>query len=214
MKKTRTGRIVTSMVLIVLITVLGVLSSGCHILLMNAAKKTETSEKYLVGFDFGSYADVFGMAPVIDCAVRYDKSVDAFFAWQDPNGERVERVLNFKLTDDQYYDIERQIDPREVFALNPKCSDPASVCDGGDSWLYVYGPDDSILKACGGFCPRSERFHEIRRILFDNVPDELKEVYSQYEDIYMTGFEGADEAQLDEQFRTLFDVTCAQYLEA
>ena len=143
-----------------------------------------TSDKYFIGFDYSSYADPFGMAPVIQCVVRYDKSIDATFTKVDENGERYEETQNFKLTDKQYEHIWGQIDSHEVYYLDPKCSDPAKVMDGGSCWLYVYGEDDELLRKCGGFCPRSERFHEIRRILFDNLPDELLEAYAQYEKEY------------------------------
>lgn len=196
-------------ILAVLVLLIGTLLCGC----IPKPVRIETSKKYLVGYDFSSYADVYGMAPVITCAVRYDKSVDATFSWRNKNDGFDSKTLNFKLTDDQFYNIESQVKPLEIFKLNPKCSDPNDVMDGGSSYLFVYGPDDEVLKECGGFCPTNKRFHEIRRILFDNIPEELREVYSQYEDLYMTQYKYDADPEYENKMNALFEETYGQYIE-
>ena len=219
MNNKRRPELLKASVLLAFVLIIGTLLCGCAVLLPQALKlakefaEVETSEKYLVGFDYSSYKDVFGMAPVITCRVRYDKSVDATFVWIDQNGKRAERTLNFAMTDDQYSNIAENIDPQEIYYLNPKCSDPNYVLDGGSSWLFVYGPDDAVLKECGGFCPTSKRFHEIRRILFDNLPAELVEVYSQYEELYDAQLGANDTSDSDEAFRVLFEETYSLYIK-
>ena len=200
--------------LLAVIVIIGMTLCGCSTVFKRIYKMTyiETSEKYMVGFDYSSYKDVFGMAPVIQCTVRYDKSIDATFSWTGQDNEPTSRTLNFALTDSHFSNISQNINPQEIYRLNPKCSDPADVCDGGDSWLYVYGPDDAVLKSCGGFCPTSDRFHEIRRLLFDNLPEDLEEFYSQYEEIYDTQFsEGIP--QMDERLQALFEEAGVKYSE-
>lgn len=139
------------------------------------------SSKYMVGFDFSSYADPFGMAPVILCQVRWDHTIDATYTRRSSDGKLVMEVKNYKIPDDKYTNILYGIDYNEIKKLNPKCSNPNEVSDGGDCWLFLYGPDDEVTKECGGFCPTSKRFNEIRRLLFDNLPDELITDYKKYE---------------------------------
>lgn len=200
--------------LLVFVLIIGNMLCGCS-LLFKAFGNTpvETSKKYMVGFDYSSYKDVFGMAPVITCTVRYDKSVDAVFYWRDQNGKQMTRTLNFPLTDKQYNNIYMKIDTQEIYYLDPECSDPQEVMDGGSCWLFVYGPDDSVIKECGGFSPTSKRFHEIRRTMFDNLPEKLVEVYSEFENICDERLGNEDDSQFNERFLTLFDETYAEFIE-
>lgn len=140
------------------------------------------SSTYLVGFDYSSYADVFGMAPVIFCQVRLDRSIDATYTWRNDKGEFLRETRNYKIPDDKFENIVFGVNPQEIYKLDPKVSDPKDVSDGGDAWLVVYGPDDEVLRECGGFAPTSERMNDIRRILFDNLPDELINDYNEFEE--------------------------------
>ena len=140
------------------------------------------SGTYMVGFDYSSYADVFGMAPVIMCRVRYDGTIDATYSWSDQSGEICTETKNYKISDVQFANIKSGVDLGEIAKLDPKCSDPEDVCDGGAAWLFLYGADDEISTRCGGFAPVSKRFNEIRRLLFDNLPQELIDDYSRFEE--------------------------------
>lgn len=140
----------------------------------------ETSDTYLVGFDYGSY-DIYGLCPIIICKVRYDKKIEADFEWTDENGEEKKETLLFDLTDEQYNNIVNEIDLKELYYLNPEELNPDDVDDGGCVWLLIYGKDDEVLKKCGGFCPQNVRFNEMRRVIFDNLPNEFKEAYDKYE---------------------------------
>lgn len=168
----------------------------------------EISTKYMVGFDYSSGAD-WGMSPSIICKVRYDKSVDATFEWYDQNSEAVSRTLNFKLTDAQFSRIEQTVDPQEIYYLRPECNE--DVCDGSSSWLFVYGPDDEVLKECGGYCPENARFNEISTVLYYNVPEKLIEVYSQYEEVWSSE-SPYEEEYLDRQLHYLFEEMYSQYV--
>ena len=144
----------------------------------------ETSDKYFIGFDYSSYADVFGNSPVIECKVRYDKKLEAVFHYLLPNGDVRFETKVFDLTDKQYEQISVQVDLNEIYNLDPEESDYEDVCDGGDVWLTIYGKDDKVLKNVGGFCPTGKRFNDIRETLFNNLPEGLKESYDEYEKKY------------------------------
>lgn len=140
----------------------------------------EKSSTYFVGFDYSSY-DLFGMAPVVICKVRYDKKIEATFKIEDENGVLQDTVMLYDLTDEQYSRICNGIDLFTLYNLDPELPDPESIMDGGDCWLFMYGESDEVLKRIGGFCPMSEKFHEYRRVIFDNLPEDFEEFYAEYE---------------------------------
>ena len=172
---------------IILITTVIILSlSGCIIYptIKKAAQGVpfDPSTKYLVGFDYSSYRDPFGMAPVIDCRISYDRTVEATYKWSNDAGEWITETRSYKISDEQFDNIQNGVDSREIYDLNPRCADPDDVMDGGSCWLYVYGADDEIAKKCGGFCPTEDRFHEIRHLIFANLPEEMLEEYYRFEE--------------------------------
>lgn len=140
------------------------------------------SDKYLIGFDYSDYSSVnYYMSKIITCRVCYDKSLEADFSWHDEeSGEDVTRTMVFDLSDEQYGNIIGAVEPKEIYSLDPKCSDFDVVNDGGYSYLFLYGSDDNVLKNVGGFCPTSKKFSEIRRVLFDNLPSDLDSVFARY----------------------------------
>ena len=173
-----------TLLIIILIIILATFFLPPIIIKSILKKPFEPATTYLVGFDYSSYDDPFGMAPVVLCQVRYDQSIDVTFPTEIINGERHTETRNYRLSGKQFSNILNGVDPKEIYRLSPECSDPDDVEDGGSCWLYVYGADDEIAKKCGGFCPTSDRFNEIRRLLFNNLPEEFLEDYSQFEEHY------------------------------
>lgn len=145
------------------------------------------SNKYFVGFDYSHY-DLYGMSPIVMCKIRYDKKLETSFAHTDENGVQTEEVCLFDLSDEQYSNIVNRINPDVLYELDPEPSDVDEVMDGGSSWLVMYGADDSELRRIGGFCPRSETFKTYRRTLFDNLPNEFKEAYNEYDEEVMATY--------------------------
>lgn len=136
---------------------------------------TEKSDKYFVGFDYSSY-DLCGMSPTVICKIRYDKKLEASFSKAE-NIIRSEEPLLFDLSDEQYLNIVGGIDLFALYNLNAEPSNPDDISDGGSSWLYIYGDDNTILKSIGGFAPTSKKYNEYRRVLFDNLPERFIEYY-------------------------------------
>lgn len=152
----------------------------------------DISSTYLVGFDYSSYADVYGMAPVIICKIRYDKKLEANFKWDDDSATEHEEVMTFDFTDEQFANIQGGVDAKEIYYLDPECADPEDVCDGSSAYLIIYGPNDDKLKSCGGFCPVSKRFNEIRRLLYNNLPSDFIDTYTFFEEHGYVGEENVN----------------------
>lgn len=143
------------------------------------------SDKYLIGFDYSDYSSInYSMSTIIVCRVCYDKTLEADFSWHDEaSGEEVTRTMIFELSDEQYRNIEGAVKPMEIYFLDSECSNYEDVCDGGDSYLFLYGSDDSVLRSVGGFCPTSKKFADIRRVLFNNLPSELETVFARFDSV-------------------------------
>lgn len=136
------------------------------------------SENYLVGFDYGSY-DLYGMCPIVICKVRFDKTLEVDFTMPDSSKSD---IRTYDLTDEQFNNIVAGIDVREIYTLDPEEANPEEVFDGGSVWLFVYGENDEVIKQNGGFCPENESFNQMRRVLFDNLPEEFRSEYDEFEE--------------------------------
>lgn len=136
------------------------------------------SSNYLVGFDYGSY-DLYGLCPIVICKVRFDKTLEVDFTM--PDSSKTD-IRTYDLTDEQFNNIVAGIDVRQIYTLDPENSDPEEVYDGGSVWLFVYGENDEVIKQNGGFCPRSVAFEQMRRVLFDNLPEEFRSDYDEFEE--------------------------------
>ncbi|MBR5416648.1 MAG: endo alpha-1,4 polygalactosaminidase [Clostridiales bacterium] len=140
------------------------------------------SEKYLVGFRF-STNDIFDYDPYVTVRYRYDKKVE--MEGDFPVGTTTERrVLEFDIADEQYDAVINAIDLKELYTLDPEELDPQQTCDGGYSYLYLYGDDDQILYSSGGFCPMNDRFGEMLHAVHMNMPSELFGTYEQLKNRY------------------------------
>lgn len=166
-------------------------------------KDLDFSNKYLIGFDYSDYSSInYSMSTIIDCRVCYDKTFEADFSWYDEEtNEDVTKTVIFNLSDEQYNNIKGVVKPIDIYFLDPQCSNYEDVCDGGYSYLLLYGSDDNILKSVGGFCPTSNKFNNIRKIIFNNIPSDLKTIFARYE----------AQGYLDDDIEELIggDVNCA-----
>lgn len=143
----------------------------------------ELSEKYLVGFSY-STNDIFDTAPYVTVRYRYDGKVE--MEGDFPTGSKSEkRVVEFDLTDDQFNAVKNAIDLKELYTLDPEELDPQTTCDGGYSYLYLYGKDDEILYGSGGFCPMNKRFGEMLHSVHENLPEEFYDAYKQLKYRYL-----------------------------
>lgn len=183
--KDKSGKIVLAVVLVI-VALLVLLPTLLKFFMSSEEPKKSTvigmpelSETYFVGFDYCSY-DLFSMDPVIIGKVRYDKRIETTFTYTDENGEKTEEVKFFDLSEEQYQNIVNGINLSKLYRLDPKESDPAKVCDGGYTYLIMYGKDDSDIKLIGGFCPTAETYIEYRKVVFNNIPDEFKAAYYEY----------------------------------
>ncbi len=139
------------------------------------------SSTYLIGFDYSAYEL---MSTVVTAKIRYDKKIETTFSYPLSNGEFREVTKIFDMEDEQYNNIKNKVDLKKLYNLDPKEAKFEDVMDGGYSWLIIYGENDEALKNVGGFCPGNEYFREVRRTIFDNLPEEFKQAYKDYDDMY------------------------------
>lgn len=139
----------------------------------------QLSNTYLVGMDY-CYDDMWMASPYVTLNVRIDQILEVEFYVPRYDGERTYVTKQFPLSDQQFLNIKTGIDLRELYELDPQESSMEDTMDGGNSWLFIYGQDDQVLKACGGFCPVNKRFNEMRRVIYENIPEEFFTVYDSY----------------------------------
>lgn len=136
----------------------------------------QLSNEYLVGFDYCSY-ELMSSDPVIFGRVRYDGKIEADFDYRLANGERRTETKIFDLTDEQFSNIQSGIHLKELYELDPEEADPEETYDGGCIWLFIYGKDGEVIKACGGFCPHNKQFNAMHNLIHENLPEEFLEEY-------------------------------------
>lgn len=135
------------------------------------------SEKYLVGFEY-STNDIYEVDPYVTVKFRKDGKVEMVDRVAiDKGGEA--RVREFDLTDEAYEALEQAIDLYKLYTLDPEEMDPDEVMDGGYSHIYMYGENDQVVYAAGGFCPRNKTFLNMYSALYDALPQELLDAYEE-----------------------------------
>ncbi len=185
------------------------------------------STKYLVGFIYDT-ADFLEMAPSFTVKIRLDGKAEAEYWYDLPNRETVYDTVVYDLTDEQFSEIKNKIDLKRLYNLDPECPDPNDVCDGGSSWIIIYDKNDVSLKNCGGFCPTNDDFQKMLRVLYENIPEQLKLDAEKYKKTWQyyagfgynrygvfLGYEGAltdlskeyDTIVIDAQYRTAEEIS-------
>ena len=98
------------------------------------------SDEYLVGFDYFT-GDFLEYAPTVIAKVRYDGRLEVGFNHTLSNGDPYVETMLFDLSDQQYQNIESEINLKKLYELDPEEPDPQDVCDGGCSYLFIYDKD-------------------------------------------------------------------------
>ncbi|MCR5619698.1 MAG: endo alpha-1,4 polygalactosaminidase [Lachnospiraceae bacterium] len=141
------------------------------------------SDEYLVGMDYFT-GDFLEGAPTVIVKVRYDGRIEVGFDHTLSNGEEYTDVRFFDLTEEQYANIEEEIDLRKLFFLDPEEADPETTMDGGFSYLIIYDENGDVYKACGGFCPHNSDFSHMSMVISENLPEEFFEYCEQYKKVW------------------------------
>ncbi len=141
------------------------------------------SDTYLVGTDYFT-GDFLEKAPSVIVKVRYDGKLEAEFDYTLSNGERFTDVVLFELSDEAFRDIEKEIDLKRLYNLDPEEGDPQTTCDGGTSWLFIYDKNGDVYKRCGGFCPHNEDFCRMQRAVYQNLPEEFIKYCERYKKLW------------------------------
>ncbi len=141
------------------------------------------SDEYLVGMDYFT-GDFLEGAPTVIVKVRYDGRIEVGFDHTLSNGEEYTDVRFFDLTEEQYANIEEEIDLRKLFFLDPEEADPETTMDGGFSYLIIYDENGDVYKACGGFCPHNSDFSHMSMVISENLTEEFYEYCEQYKKVW------------------------------
>ena len=145
--------------------------------------QSSVSDTYLVGFDY-STADFLEKAPTVIVKVRYDGRLEVEIPHTLANGEQYSDTVFFDLGEKEYRNIEKEINLKILYELDPEEADPETTCDGGTSWLIIYDKNGDVYKRCGGFCPHNEDFCSMQRAIYSNLPEEFKEYCERYKKIW------------------------------
>ncbi len=145
--------------------------------------QSSVSDTYLVGFDY-STADFLEKAPTVIVKVRYDGRLEVEIPHTLANGEQYSDTVFFDLGEKEYRNIEKEINLKILYELDPEEADPETTCDGGTSWLIIYDKNGDVYKRCGGFCPHNEDFCRMQRAVYSNLPEEFKEYCERYKKIW------------------------------
>ncbi len=162
------------------------------------------SDEYLVGMDYFT-GDFLEGAPTVIVKVRYDGRIEVGFDHTLSNGEEYTDVRFFDLTEEQYANIEEEIDLRKLFFLDPEESDPETTCDGGYSCLIIYDRDGGVYKNCGGFCPMNKEFNNMSYVIYTNLPEAFKEYCKHYKLAWQREND-FDPYDYSEEFKTKYGV--------
>lgn len=146
------------------------------------------SSTYLVGFDYET-ADFLETAPSFRCRVRMDGQLEVEYWYELSNGETVTDTRLYTL--DNFTEIREGVNLKTLYNLDPECPDPDEVYDGGYTYMYIYGKDESVLKSCGGFCPYNSSFRDMLNLLHESIPEEMKEDALYYKKIWKFHAENA-----------------------
>ncbi len=136
--------------------------------------ENKLSDEYLVGMDYFT-GDFLEFAPTVIVKVRYDGMLEAEFDHTTFGPGTYTDVRLFEMTEAQKDAVFSAIDLKHLFNLDPEEADPATTMDGGCSYLIIYDKQGDVYKRCGGFCPHNRDFNQMRRVVYENLPEEFLE---------------------------------------
>ncbi len=138
----------------------------------------EFSDEYLVGINYGGS----GWGEFYECldanaVICRNHEVIISMATKVEYHDVVEagQIATITLTDEQYENIEKGLNLKKLYTLDPK--EDRDVCDGSSYYIYLYGEDDDVVKAVGGYMPDNKYFNKAYALLMENLPmDELNAI--------------------------------------
>ncbi len=95
------------------------------------------------------------------------------------------RIGTVKLSDEQYRNIEKVVDPEELYDMDPQPQ--TEVMDGSSYYITLYDMDQQVLKKCGGYMPVNKEFRDIYNTIRDNIPESVAEVRQKQVDKLRSG---------------------------
>lgn len=140
----------------------------------------KTSDTYMIGFDYSDY-DYFGNGYPVVSKIRYDKTVEALYVWNDEEGNECSREVITKMSDDSFEYLCQYIDLNKLYNLDPEERDPNEEPGYHDRYLTIFAEDDTVLKECGGYGPQNEDFNTMHGAIKASLPDEYKYVYDKFQ---------------------------------
>lgn len=142
------------------------------------------SGKYIAGVDFGGipfwYDDVYDTVSATLVFTR-DKTVEVYMG-QSLYDEHDTLIDTVPLTDEQYSNVERKINQKKLYKLDPESDE--FMEDGVYRYIYLYDENNELLKMVGGYEPRNGEFLEMYGELQRNIPyEEVNEIYEKQKQV-------------------------------
>lgn len=159
--------------LFILAALLMILCSGCGI-------SSKFSDTYMIGFDYSAY-DYNGNGYPVVSKIRYDKTVETLYVWEDENGNECSREVTCKMSDDSFDYMRHYVNLKKLYKLDPEVSDPNEKPGYDECYLTIFAKDNTVLKECGGYGPMNKDFNNMHHVIKISMPDEYKYVYDKFQ---------------------------------
>ncbi|MBQ0042951.1 MAG: hypothetical protein KBS85_06515 [Lachnospiraceae bacterium] len=150
------------------------------VLCTSCGTKIKTSNTYMIGFDYSAYDYDSNGYPVFS-KIRYDKTIETLYVWNDENGNECSREVITRMDDYDYELLCHQIDLDKLYNLDPEVLDPSENPKYDYCYLTIFAEDDTVLKEVGGYAPQNDDFNNMRHIINISMPDEFVSMYDKFQ---------------------------------
>lgn len=156
-----------------MLVLLAVFCTGC-------GSVPKTSKTYMIGFDYSAY-DYQGNGYPVVSKIRYDKTVEALYVWNDEDGNECSREVITRMSDSSFEYLCNYIDLKKLYHLDPEELNPDEKPNYDYCYLTIFAEDDSVLKEVGGYAPQNNDFNTMRHVINICMPDDYKYVYDKFQ---------------------------------
>ena len=135
------------------------------------------SKDYIAGIDYGGkpfwYDEIYEK---VSATLIYttDKKIEVYMG-QSLYGEHDTLIDTVPLSDDRYLLIEKAIDQKELYSLDPGSDE--NLMDGFYKYIFLYDENNELLKEVGAYEPTNRDFLDAYGVLQQSVPyEEIHEI--------------------------------------
>lgn len=135
------------------------------------------SKDYIAGVDFGGipfwYDEIYDTVSAT-LIFTNNKTIEVYMG-QSLYSEHDTLIDTVPLTDEQYSSVEKVIDQKKLYKLDPGSDE--FMTDGVYRYIFLYDENNELLKEVGGYEPTNDEFLNAYGKLQQNIPyDEVHEI--------------------------------------